>query len=76
MTRFVETDKGYINLAFVGKIAHWQRGDKRFSTLYAPDGEVLGDTRAVLDMWDIEHLSDPIIPAPVASGMWLESGVA
>jgi hypothetical protein len=63
MTRFIETDKGWINLAHVGKIASWKRGDERFTEVYAPDGEVLG--RASYVLGSLHELEDdpPIVPA-------------
>jgi hypothetical protein len=65
MTRFIETDQGYINLAYVGSITQRKIGDKYFSRLHAPDGENLGDTKTWLEDWEIsEAFAAPIIPAP------------
>jgi hypothetical protein len=64
MTRFIETKNGYINLAHVGKITQWQRGDEYFSRLHAPNGEELADTEDQLDEWEIRDFGAPIVPAP------------
>jgi hypothetical protein len=68
MMRFIETNKGYINLAFVRKITHWKRGSDGayFSRLDAPDGKTLGETlhNQQLSTWDLEARDAPIVPAP------------
>jgi hypothetical protein len=58
MANFVCTDQGYINLAYVGRITPRGSYDGP-TTLYAPDGTVLGTTLA----WDtISDQTAHIIP--------------
>jgi hypothetical protein len=66
MTRFIRTNRGYINLAHVAKIT--KRGGE--TTLYAPDGEDLGEVQEDLEEWEIvEALGAAFVPAPIGYSM-------
>jgi hypothetical protein len=61
VTRFLETDKGWVNVAHITRITERHADDCSSATLYGPTGEVLGRIGQMTT--DIDDLTAPIVPA-------------